>query len=753
MERKKDYIKISLITVFFIIALLIRTLNYENIFVDGGVRFIDDGLPHMRLVENTIAHFPHRIAFDPFTFYPYGTMLHFGPIFDQAIALIAIIAGGGHPSLQTIQTVGAYFPVVLGAFLVIPVYFIGKNIFNEYTGIIAAGLYSIFPGILLSRSMVGFTDHHIAEVILSIIMLLFFILGLKKIDDRRSVIFYGFFSGLFFGLYLLVWPFAILFLMILGIYLTIQFIINHFQGKNSSNLTILANLTLGIPLLMILPYIFTIGRGTFTPAIYSYFHLFSFVFIIIAVEVMSLVSKTMQKRDMKRWYYPLSLLVIGIVSFCLLYPTTIGERIGDLFGFAFTSAPAYLTIGEQRPFFIDEGRFSLLPLWNNYAMFGFAFFPVFAYFLYDTFKRLRPTDILLAVWTIVLFILTVQHVRYSYYLVICIILFGAYMIYSIMRWTGAFEKKRRNKALIIIMVIFLALVFVYPTLNRTLKTAPPSGPFPEDWFEACQWMRYNTPEPDLDYYANYDIPEGNYQYGPNDYGVMSWWDYGHIITYEAHRIPNANPYQEGIGGPLQGNMSGACTFFTAQNVTEANSMLDELGTKYMIIDFEMAYGKFHAIVKWTGENENSFYEQYWIRTERGYEPTIPLYHPAYYRSMTARLYNFGGEEVVPDNSTLVISYVEQTDTTTGQKFKVIQPYKDNVTGQYLIGIPFSTYEEAEEYLEDHPDHDIVGTSPFVSPVPLEALDDYKLIYQSNTTAVEFGGGRKLSYVEIFEYIK
>jgi asparagine N-glycosylation enzyme membrane subunit Stt3 len=24
-----------------------------------------------------------------------------------------------------------------------------------------------------------------------------------------------------------------------------------------------------------------------------------------------------------------------------------------------------------------------------------------------------------------------------------------------------------------------------------------------------------------------------------DYGVMSWWDYGHIITYWGHRIPNA----------------------------------------------------------------------------------------------------------------------------------------------------------------------------------------------------------------------
>ena len=30
---------------------------------------------------------------------------------------------------------------------------------------------------------------------------------------------------------------------------------------------------------------------------------------------------------------------------------------------------------------------------------------------------------------------------------------------------------------------------------------------------------------------------------------MSWWDYGHIITFIGHRIPNANPFQAGIGGP------------------------------------------------------------------------------------------------------------------------------------------------------------------------------------------------------------
>ena len=30
---------------------------------------------------------------------------------------------------------------------------------------------------------------------------------------------------------------------------------------------------------------------------------------------------------------------------------------------------------------------------------------------------------------------------------------------------------------------------------------------------------------------------------------MSWWDYGHLITYIAKRIPNANPFQAGVAGP------------------------------------------------------------------------------------------------------------------------------------------------------------------------------------------------------------
>ena len=41
---------------------------------------------------------------------------------------------------------------------------------------------------------------------------------------------------------------------------------------------------------------------------------------------------------------------------------------------------------------------------------------------------------------------------------------------------------------------------------------------------------------------------------------MSWWDYGHMITYIAKRIPNANPFQAGVAGP-----NGAAAYFMSQS--------------------------------------------------------------------------------------------------------------------------------------------------------------------------------------------
>ena len=84
-----------------------------------------------------------------------------------------------------------------------------------------------------------------------------------------------------------------------------------------------------------------------------------------------------------------------------------------------------------------------------------------------------------------------------------------------------------------------------------------------------------------------------FEYPGQAYGVMSWWDYGHMIMYLAKRIPNANPFQQGVAGP-----DGAAAYFIATSEDTANAILDHDGTRYIVTDFQMDSGKFPAMATW-----------------------------------------------------------------------------------------------------------------------------------------------------------
>ncbi|MFO7967199.1 MAG: hypothetical protein R6U44_06340, partial [Archaeoglobaceae archaeon] len=92
----------------------------------------------------------------------------------------------------------------------------------------------------------------------------------------------------------------------------------------------------------------------------------------------------------------------------------------------------------------------------------------------------------------------------------------------------------------------------YPTFTMAFEQSKyAGGGINSQWFDTLTWMRTNTPDQefyDQYYYQVYEPnQEGEYPYPQETYGVMSWWDYGHWIETIAHRIPNANPFQQGIG--------------------------------------------------------------------------------------------------------------------------------------------------------------------------------------------------------------
>jgi dolichyl-diphosphooligosaccharide--protein glycosyltransferase len=269
---------------------------------------------------------------------------------------------------------------------------------------------------------------------------------------------------------------------------------------------------------------------------------------------------------------------------------------------------------------------------------------------------------------------------------------------------------------------------------KQARFAPSNG-----WMSSLSWLRENTPEPFGDPDAYYGLhppppPGESYKYPESAYGVMAWWDYGYWITRIAHRIPNANPSQSRVATPK------VARFFSSQDENSANEIAKELGTAYVIIDYQAATGKFHAIATWAGRSPEEYFDVYYLPREGELVP-IQLYYPEYYRSLSSRLYNFDGKAVTPDSS-VVISYQKRINRK-GEVFKEITSAES-----------FPSYEAAEAFIsrQESANYRIVSDSPFFSPVPLEAVEHYKLIHRSDSGPLVPGVGL-VPEVKIFEYIE
>jgi asparagine N-glycosylation enzyme membrane subunit Stt3 len=400
----------------------------------------------------------------------------------------------------------------------------------------------------------------------------------------------------------------------------------------------------------------------------------------------------------------------------------------------------------------------------------------------------------LVIWTLVIFILTLVQRRFAYYLVINIALLSAYLSWQAIWWAGLKKLTVRSDEAVkkaevettkgkkpkkhkesygfpiyhvnIVLAVIVVFFFVFfPNIPKAKAIASQGGYPPANaWEESLLWMKDNTPEPlgDADaYYQLYDAPPAGekFQYPDTAYGVTAWWDFGYFITRTAHRLPNANPSQD------PESIMKVADLFLSQNESTAREILAELQSSYLIIDYDVATmilkyniannqvtqeGKLWAILDWAKQNPSDLYDIYLVPYDENTLVPKILFYPAYYRSTVVRLYNFDGKAVTEEHP-WVIEYDVISDKE-GYTYKIVNEMKD-----------FSSYQDALNYVESQgaANHCIIGSNPFSSPIPLEALDDYRLVYSSNVTKthIDFELKPKLPKIEItmpevkiFEYL-
>jgi dolichyl-diphosphooligosaccharide--protein glycosyltransferase len=653
-------------------------------------------------------------------------------------------------------------------------------------GVLAAGLVAILPGEFLGRSILGFTDNHIAETLFSTVVALFLILAIKSAGakqdgqgpmtfnhlikrDRKAItmpLVYSLLAGVFLGIYLITWMGALLFVFIFAVYLVIQTIVNHFRQKSSDHLGIIGFIAFLIAALIFLPL---------SPDKNVSLAMVAALFI---PPVLAVLSKLISGRGLNAIFYPLSLVVIGGIVLGIFYaiaPATVSTLWNNfLFVFAPGGGSTATTTMEMQPFLSPQGSFTTTIAWGNYTTSfflikpwpipGFGFISL-AILIWLGIKQRGEKEhhSFFVIWTLIILVATLVQRRFAYYFVVNIAVLSAYISWQVIWLAGlrklaerpekspdevkantakAKTKKPQKKPVIIpyyyvnsilaiIVVFFLVFFFNINEAKQTAKNAPYA---PSDgWEQALTWMKDNTPEPLGDPGVYYKLLDLNYQYPASAYGVTAWWDYGYWISRIAHRLPSTNPSQ--APGPI----TKVANLFLSQNVTASNKIIQDLGSSYIIEDYDLIVSKLWAVIDWAKQDQNKYFSVYYVNNNGSYV-AVQVMNPDFYRTLAVRLYSFDGKAVA-DGSPLVITYDDKV--SGGSHYRVATKSQG-----------YSSYKAAQDFVSSQKsgNYDIVGVNPFVSPIPLDAVPNYKLVYSSQYSKSS-SQNSTIPEIKVFEYVK
>ena len=738
----------------------------------------DDPLYNLRQVEQILINFPNYAWYDPMSLFPVGSRIYWGSLFPTIIAIACIITGA--TTRPEIIATGLIIPPIMGMLMVPIMYYIGKICGDWKTGLFSSLFIAIVSGQFFYRSLYGYMDHHIAEVLFSTIFCLCYIYTLYSVKDikivlndlktYKMIIFLSIITGIAYLMGFFIMTTMILFAMIVGIFTIVQFFVDGVRGKSSEYIFIMNIIIFIVVIIGFL--IFGIKDSGVNISAYSIGNLYAYIGLVGVNLILYIIYRYFGKDGyLKSVGVIIGASIASVIFLAIALPSLYQLFVVSFFGF-FGQQAITNTVQEARGWTLDQA----------WATFNYGFILMFGGIIVMIYKKIKddhPHYMFILIWSLTILYSTWQHVRYEYYLAVPFILLSAICVSyiidislpDIIKFTSKLsdgerkeevvvKKKLKNKKLrrsyknnhsgvanvsliIVAIVIIISCLFVYTSfsINYSVSSSGSIGRMNPDWKESLEWMNNNTPDTGVNYTTIYNSE--TFKYPPDAYGVMSWWDYGHLITYIAKRIPNANPFQQGVIGP-----TGAATYFMSISEEDGNKVLDIDKTRYIITDIEMDTGKFWAMATWYNSKlSNSPYQMTLLTPSQNdpnkYEVVI-LNNQLYYLTMISRLHNFDGSLTIPQS----VYYIEYMDPEISQ-----------VSLPVITGARAVNASEVTAYVNEYNSKAVVGHHAVaLSPViilPVEivpALRHYRLVHESPSNIFN-SNNIDLKYVKVFEYVK
>jgi dolichyl-diphosphooligosaccharide--protein glycosyltransferase len=642
-----------------LLALALRMLAATYALSGGQVHFNGlDSYYHMRRIVYTVYHFPSTNVFDSYVNYPSGFPIYWPPLFDQIAAGLSLLVGLGRPDRYLIDLVSATVPVIIGVLSIVLLYFLVKDTMGKYAALVAALIMAIIPG-AISPSQFASTDHHVLEVLLSLTMYLLFMravtsarvdqVSFKNIVDYKKTLAYAALAGILIAAMVFAWDGAPILISVIILYAFLQYAYDAYNKNDSLYLTVAGSISALVALAIIAPLAATGYGGVgfqVTPLMVSWFHIIYLLAAFLFFLAMGTMSVAFARHRVPWYALPGAALAFActlLLGLRLVTPEFF-NGVSEGFTFLIGGNMVLRTVQEIEPLFLNVGKFSLLVPWAFFSTaMILSMLGLLAFLLTVRGRKLQSAEIFFLVWTAVVLILGLLQKRFVYLLAVNISIFSGYALFVALDLAGlgkqlathdAHHARSRQKsksgsiAPALVVMATLSFMLLVPLLIGGIGMALTPEYYMADWNDACSWVKDNTPPTSYTYEAD----AGTHP----EYGIMSWWDYGNYILYKAERPAIANNFQTGI--------EKASLFFTAQNETAADALMNNCSARYVMVDDRMGSpyagvpnGIFENMAYLAGDDPASYHIHDNVSSKR-----VIILSPKYNNSMYARLFNFDG---------------------------------------------------------------------------------------------------------------
>ena len=788
-----SYIILAIIVFFMLFSIWIRGLSAATIDVTHYITYYSsDAWYNFRQIELMIHNFPNYAWFDPMTAYPIGKSVDWGPLLPFIVSGICILFG--MTSRPEMMTAASWVGPLFAALMVPLLYVLGKRIGDWKTGLVAAGLITGLSGLYFVYSSFGNVDHHILETFFSTLFCVLYLFTLfywkEHVSELKKypVLITGFglslITGIVYFIGYLNMPTMVLFGLIVAIFTFFQSIIDS-RAKRTSEFLLITNLGIFLPVILFM-LIFGVKQPWVSFQQYSIAQVFAISAIIAETVLLFILSKKLQYNSRLFLLSVFGVIVAIFVASRLLLGDVVLSTLVTIFG----QQPEISTIIESKPW-------SFALAFNSFNFALILALMGFIVLLYQLYRKKQHEYLFLVTWSLIVFFATVQHFRYEYYFAVNVALlssivivmaittglnllgpdiriFGGSIIHHrtnkvpdkkeeqtpVKKHPGKREKvnypptsskKSKNKAalgaVILVGIIILTILAVTLSIQNDITySTTPDRLINKNWVETMEWLPVHTPDPGVNYLGNYQ--KENFVYPSSAYGILSWWDYGHYITFIGKRIPVTNPFQDNLAGP-----SGAAAFFMAGSENESTLIAESMGARYVITDTSTTTDTFETLATWYNNNTgiSSYVKSFFIPNPERPGQLLQLNgeSPPYFHTTVVRLHNFDGSMQIPGTFTYL---VYNNENRNGLLYPM-------VTDAQTLNMANAT--NAIKKFEQQPQGNshAVLVGQYLQPLErVPALQHFRLVYESpgNSPGImihDTSGAENLKLVKVFELVK